>query len=235
MRGWIQYPVGRTLRSSDASYQMIHFSRKESYFVTFQGSSWITVKMLNILFKELTSSATVVENGFLVYQVMKHTIIACTVTPVLNVRDHFHQHISWRSMSLRIMMLCSAWSPQEKTCTDALWRAVPIDFQVIKRERTIWCLFTSIPRTSDLIVQVDSSGKRKLQVPHLLKNLWKHPQLPRKKSQVQPVQTQNKDFQGQFVLVEDQPRLSKEIFPRKVRERPKVVIKKMEQRAILLR
>lgn len=43
------------------------------------------------------------------------------------------------------------------------------------------------------------------------------------------------DFQGQYVLVEDQPRLSKEIFPRKVRKRPKVVIKKMEQRAILLR
>ena len=40
--------------------------------------------------------------------VMKHTTIACTVTPVLNVRDHFHQHISWRSMSLRITMLCSA-------------------------------------------------------------------------------------------------------------------------------
>ena len=43
------------------------------------------------------------------------------------------------------------------------------------------------------------------------------------------------DFQGQYVLVEDQPGLSKEIFPRKVRKRPKVVIKKMERRAILLR
>ncbi|XP_073255397.1 zinc finger protein 511-like isoform X2 [Porites lutea] len=43
------------------------------------------------------------------------------------------------------------------------------------------------------------------------------------------------DFRGQFVLVEDQPGLSKEIFPRKVRKRPKVIIKKMEQRAILLR
>ena len=43
------------------------------------------------------------------------------------------------------------------------------------------------------------------------------------------------DFQGQYVLVEDQPGLSKEIFPRKVRKRPKVIIKKMEQRAILLR
>ena len=43
------------------------------------------------------------------------------------------------------------------------------------------------------------------------------------------------DFRGQYVLVEDQPRLSREIFPRKVRKRPKVIIKKMEQRAILLR
>lgn len=43
------------------------------------------------------------------------------------------------------------------------------------------------------------------------------------------------DFQGQYVLVEDQPRLSREIFPRKVRKRPTVFIKKMEQRAIPLR
>lgn len=40
------------------------------------------------------------------------------------------------------------------------------------------------------------------------------------------------DFQGQYVLVEDQPRPSREIFPRKVRKRPKAIIKKMEQRAI---
>ena len=43
------------------------------------------------------------------------------------------------------------------------------------------------------------------------------------------------DFQEQYVLVEDQSRLSREIFPRKVRKRPKVIIKKMERRAIPLR
>ena len=43
------------------------------------------------------------------------------------------------------------------------------------------------------------------------------------------------DFRGQYVLVEDQPRLSREIFPRKVRKRPKAINKKMEQRAIPLR
>ena len=43
------------------------------------------------------------------------------------------------------------------------------------------------------------------------------------------------DFQGQYVLVEDQSRLSREIFPRKARKRPKVIIKKMEQRVIPLR
>lgn len=45
---------------------------------------------------------------YLFVAAMKHTTTACTVTPVSNVRDHFHQHISWRSMYLRIMMLCSA-------------------------------------------------------------------------------------------------------------------------------